>query len=152
MAETFPIDSVPVNGWIMELPGMANPHITKVQGLNRKTGVMEVVDGGSNRKFFFSDGVLEHGPLTIMRTRDGSPEDAAFSNFFDSIIGTGAKIDGTLIQFRHGNQVLKIQFTGLLMNEQSLTDMDVDGGNAKSEMTAVAQCDLWVPDFDVVPA
>lgn len=148
MAEAFPTDLIPVNGWMFELPGMTNPHITKVQGFNRKTGVMEIVDGGSNRKFFFSDGTLEHGPLTIMRTRDGSPEDAIFANFFDQVVETGAKIDGgVLLQFRHGVQVLKINFTGLLMNDFSLTDMDVNGGTTQSEMTYVAQCDFWQAEY-----
>jgi len=151
MAETFPTDAIPVNGWVMELPGMVNPHITKLQGLNRKTGSIEVIDGGSNRKFFFSDGVLEHGPLTIMRTRDGTDEDIKFSAFFDAARKKGTKIDGTLLQFRHCNQVMKIKFTGLLLNEESLTDFDVDGGTTKSEMTIIAQCDFWEPDFAVVP-
>lgn len=148
MPESPPIDLIPVNGWIFEIPGVTNPHITKVQGLSRKTGVMEIVDGGSNRKYFFSDGVLEHGPLTIMRTRDGSPADAAYYKIFEDVVAQGVKVDGgSLIQYRHGVQVLEIQFEGLLMNDFALTDFDVNGGNAHSEMTFVAQCDFWVPIF-----
>ncbi len=144
MPETFPIDAVPNNGWVMELPGMTSPHITKVSGISKHTGQLSVVDGGSNREFHFSDGIIKHTPITITRIRDNSPEDKKFAKFFEDAVN-GGKITGTLIQTRNGKPCCKIKFQGLLMNDLKLHDFDVHGSDPAT-MEYVAQCD-WA-DFD----
>ena len=141
MAETFPVDAIPINGWVMEIPGLTNPHITKVTNINRKTGVISVVDGGTNRKFHFSDGILEHEALGLVRVRDGTADDKAFSQLFQNVVETGQKIDGTLRQFRHGRVVLKLRFMGMLCAEEKFPDMDVESGD-KAVTTITAQLDF----------
>lgn len=141
------IDVIPVNGWIMELgEGLNSPHIHQVTGLNKKTGTIEVIDGGTNRKFFFSDGILEHAPLNIVRSRDGSEADAVFSSFFDDVVANGRKLDGQLIQFRNGQEIYHINFVGVLMNEYSVADLDTHGTD-KADQTYVAQADWWQEEF-----
>src|SRR5205823_13673857 len=102
---------------------------------------------GTNRKFFFSDGIVEHGPITITRTRDNSPEDAAFAKFFEDA-AKGGKIDGTLIQTRNGKPCCKIKFQGLLMNELGLADMDVMGSDPAT-MEYTAQVDFAEFAFEI---
>ena len=140
-----PSDLIPVNGWTMELPGLSSPQFHKLQGLSKKTGVMTVIDGGTNRAFNFSDGILECGPITFTRTRDGSSDDKAFAQFIADAIKSGKKVNGTFVQYRHGKQSLKILFTGMLMNDYKLSDFDTasKGDGAKSDQTYVAQVDNW---------
>jgi len=140
-----PNDLIPVNGWVMELPGLTSPQFHKLQGLSKKTGVMTTIDGGTNRQFSFSDGILECGPITIVRTRDGSADDKAFAAYVADVVASGKKINGTFVQFRHGKQVLKVLFTGLLMNDYKLSDFDTlsKGDGSKSDQTYVAQVDNW---------
>lgn len=135
-------DIIPVNGWIIEIDGLSAPHFHKLAGLSKKTGTLEVVDGGTNRKYFFSDGVQEHGSLTFTRTRDKSPDDAAFIAFQNEYWATGAKLDGQLIQFRFGTEILRINFQGLGFNEMALTDFDTMGSD-KSDIIGNATCDWW---------
>lgn len=146
MAENFPVEAIPVNGWVMEMPGMSSPHIEKVGGLGgAKTGTTKVVDGGTNRTFNFSDGILEHTPLTLERTRDGTADDKAFSQFFRDVVATGRKIDVTFLQFRHSKPVYKAKVFGLLLNETSKTDFDTEG-TEKSKMMYTGQVD-FVEEF-----
>ncbi|HAA56814.1 MAG TPA: hypothetical protein DCE42_18755 [Myxococcales bacterium] len=141
MSEQFPQDAIPNNGWVMELPGLTSPHIEKVSGISKETGELEMVDGGTNRTFYFSDGVLKHGDLTISRTRDGSNDDQVFGDFFEKMVGTGKKYNGTLIQYRFGQVVTKIKFQGLLMRKFSLSDMNINESN-KSEQTYECKVDF----------
>ena len=140
-----PNDLIPVNGWLMELPGLTSPHFHKLQGLAKKTGQMTVIDGGTNQSFNFSDGIAECGAITISRSRDGSADDKAFAQFINDVIASGKKINGTFVQYRFGKQVLKILFTGLLMNDYKMTDFDTHGkgDSAKSDQTYVAAVDDW---------
>ncbi|MBX4215641.1 hypothetical protein KW797_01690 [Candidatus Parcubacteria bacterium] len=140
-------DVLPVNGWLMELDPssgikMRAPHFTNLSGLNKKTGTMEVVDGGTNVKLFFSDGILEHAPITMTRARDGSPDDAAFEGGVQKVYETGQKVAGTFTQYRFGKAVLEIRFRGLLLNDYNLSDFDTAGSD-KSEQSYTAQVDFW---------
>jgi len=137
-------DLYPVNGWLMELPGLTSPAFHKLQGLSKKTGLMTTVDGGTNVQLSFSDGIVEHGPVTLVRTRDGSANDNAFAAFFAEAV-KGKKLNGVMTQKRNGVQIMKIMFTGCLFNEYSLTDFDTNGkgDSAKSDQKAVAQVEGW---------
>ena len=140
MSEQFPVDAIPANGFIMELPGLTSPHIEKVSGISKETGTIEQIDGGTNRTFYFSDGILKHGELTFSRPRDGSADDAAFAAFFDQMVASGKKFNGTLLQYRFSQIVLKIQFQGLLCFKFALTDMELGTSN-KAEQTYQAKVD-----------
>lgn len=146
MAEQFPVDAVPMTGWLLDLPGagLVNAHIQKVSAFNRKTGTNEVVDGGSGRKFKFDDGILDFGQTTIMRYRDGGPDDAKFSALFDKAVGGGTQA-GTLTQFRHGKKVLEIEFIAMF-NEEELGDFELENG-APHEHTFTAQLQFWKATF-----
>lgn len=143
--EQKPNDLIPINGWVMELPGLTSPHFHKLSGLSVKTGHMTIIDGGTNATFNFSDGIEENGPITMTRTRDGSSVDKAFSQFIRDVVSKGSKINGSFVQYRFGKQVIKILFTGLLMSEYKLTDFDTSGkgDSAKSDQTYTAQVDHW---------
>lgn len=145
------LDVIPVNGWLMSLDpinvksgmiSLISPHFHKVSGLSKKTGSMEVVDGGTNAKIHFSDGIREHGDVTISRSRDGTVDDQAFSRFIDTCFESGGKVSGTMTQYRYGRQVMEIRFTGLLFNEYNLADFDTQGSD-KSDQSYTAKCDKW---------
>ena len=52
------------NGWYFDLPGLISPHFQTLEGINRKTGTTEIVDGGTNIKYQFSDQIIEFGQIT----------------------------------------------------------------------------------------
>jgi hypothetical protein len=145
-------DLIPVNGWtITSLPGLVSPAFHKLQGLSKKTGIMTTIDAGTNRQLNFSDGIEECGPITLLRTRDGSPDDAAFAAFFDNTL-TGKKVNGVFTQYRHGKEVLKIAFTGLVFGDYSLTDFDTNqkGDSAKSDQKYQAHVDHWEETYTAI--
>lgn len=138
MAEEKPKDVIPANGFIIEMPGLTSPHIDEVSGMGYGTGSTEQVDGGTNRAFFFSDGIYRAKQLTFSRPRDGSPDDAAFAKFFDDMVASGRKFNGTLIQYRFSEIVMKVKFQGLLCNDFTLTDMKTDSTDkAKQQYQAM---------------
>ncbi|MFH0989836.1 MAG: hypothetical protein V1799_07460 [bacterium] len=143
--EQKPNDLIPINGWVFELPGLTSPHFHKLSGIGVKTGTMTIIDGGTNMAFNFSDGIEENGAITMTRTRDNSAADGVFAKFVRDVIKTGVKVNGSFVQYRHGKQVLKILFTGLLMNDFKYNDFDTSGkgDGAKSDQTYVAQVDHW---------
>lgn len=108
------------------MPGLTSPHIDEISGLGYATGTTEQVDGGTNRTFFFTDGIYKAKQLTFSRPRDGSPDDAAFAKYFDEMIKSGRKYNGTIIQRRFNKIVMTVKFKGLLFNDFSLTDMKAD--------------------------
>jgi hypothetical protein len=137
---------LPTNGWLMDIDAgdhnLRSPHFHKVTGMSRKTGTLEVVDGGTNYKMYFTDGILDHGNVTIVRSRDGSADDQAFAEFIRDCFATGKKRSGSLIQYRFGKQVLEIRFKGLLCHEYALTDFDTAGSD-KSDQTYTCAADWW---------
>lgn len=143
-----PTDVIPVNGWIFEFDGgdLVSPNFTELSGLNKKTGTIEVVDGGTNRKFYFSDGIIDYGGITIKRTRDGSADDKKFAKFIDDVFANGTKRSGTMVQRRHGVEVLRIIFKGLLMNDYALTDFNTHGSE-KSDQTYQCKADYWEEQY-----
>src|SRR5438045_4091980 len=98
MPETFPTGAIGINGFTVEVPGIPNIHVDEVEGLEKKMGLIEVVDGGSNVKTWFTDHVVEHSEITLSRIRDGSPADALFAKLFDAAQESGGKIGFTILQ------------------------------------------------------
>lgn len=141
-------DIIPTNGWLMDINGgvLVSPHITKVTGLNKKTGVIEIVDGGTNRKLSFSDGISDYGKIGLHRDRDGSPADAAFAKFIDDCIANGKKVAGTLVQYRFAKLVMQIDFKGLLMHDFKLGDLNTKGTDPH-EQSYDAPVDQWVETY-----
>jgi hypothetical protein len=147
MAEQFPVDAIPANGWTLDLPGvgMTNAHIQKVTAFNRKTGSNEVVDGGSGRKFYFDDGIIDHGEIQVMRWRDGGADDAKYHTLFDAAVGGGIQA-GTLTQRRHGRTVMTIEFEGM-WNEEELGDLELGSGDPH-EHTYTVKLQFWKATFN----
>lgn len=140
-------DVIPQNGWIMEVgTGLVSPHFHKLTGLNRKTGTVEVVDGGTNRKFFFSDGIIEHDKISVTRSRDGSAADRVFAQWIRDVFANGGKKNGQMVQFRHGREILRINFQGMLFNDYTLADFDTHGSD-KSDQTYQCACDWWEEEY-----
>jgi hypothetical protein len=148
MAQPEQVRAIAANSFLIEFDsgGMVSPRIHKVTGLSRKTGTVDLVDGGTNRKLSFSDGITEYGDVTFIRARDGSADDAAFTAFFDAVSTTGEKKSGQLIQFHFGVEVLRITFKGLLCHEQSFNDFATESSD-KSEITVQAKVDFWEPSY-----
>ena len=138
-------DLIPVNGWTVSIAGLVSPAFHKLQGLSKKSGVMTTIDAGTNQALNFSDGIEECGPVTLIRTRDGSADDKAFGQLINGAIQKGSKLNGSMTQYRFGKQVMKILFIGMLASEYSLSDFDTNGkgDGAKSDQKLVAQVDHW---------
>ena len=145
MPETQRPDIIAENGIVLEMQGLPSVHVDEVKGIGKKTGTIEVVDGGSNLKIFYDDGILEYSEMTFSRIRDGSANDAKFAKLFDDCINDGKKIAFVMTQQRHGKKVLEVGFKGMLMNDLSLGDFSVDSKDA-SRMTYKARGE-WLAKF-----
>lgn len=136
---------IPANGWIVEIPGLDTPHFHRLEGLSRKTGVMMVVDGATKKKQYFSDEVVEYGPITLVRSRDNSPADKQLTDWVKDAFANGTKRNGSFVQYARGQEVLRILFTDLFVSENSYATFDnfATGDNARSDVTIVCQVGHW---------
>jgi len=136
---------VPNNGWIVEIPGLETPHFHKLQGLNRKTGVMTIVDGATRKRYKFNDEVVDYGQITLVRAKDNSPADTQLADWVKAAFRDGEKRNGSFIQYHRGKEVLRILFTDLMVSENSYNDFDTmaTGDGARSDMTVICEVGHW---------
>lgn len=132
-----------VNGWYFELPGLISPHFETLSGLNKKTGTVEIVDGGTNVKYKFASQIIDFGQITLSRTRDGSIDDRALNLLVDSSIRIGSKFAGVLVKLHFGVEVFRIAFEGLRFAELNHPDYNTLGED-KLLMQYMATVDGWV--------
>lgn len=132
-----------VNGWYFMLPGLTSPHFETLAGLNKKTGSVSIVDGGSNITYKFSDQIKDFGQITLSRTKDGSLNDKALNVLADASMELGTKYAGVLVKEHFGREVYRIAFEGLCFIEHNRPDYQTSG-TEKETIQYVATVDTWV--------
>jgi hypothetical protein len=120
------------NGWYLELPGLVSPHFETLSGLKKSTGVVEIVDAGTNIKYKFHSQIIDFGAITLTRTFDGSPDDLAMRVLVDSSIAAGLQFDGVLVKKHFGQIVFSIGFSGLGFTSANYPTFDI---NAEEKFT-----------------
>lgn len=138
-----PIGAFVVNGWYLELPGLVSPHFQTLSGLSKKTGIVEVVDGGTGIKYKFADQILDFGQITLARTYDGSSDDSVFRQLVDQGIKSDIKYAGALVKLHYGQEAFRIAFEGLGFKEENYPDFNTEGSE-KLLISYLATVDSWL--------
>lgn len=140
-----PQDIYVVNGWYLNIPfpGIGSDGLFEtLEGVGKSTGVVEVVDAGTNRKYKFTDQLVDYGEMTLTRSYNGSAADRAMETLLNTMIETGYKCDITAIKMHQGKEVMTIVFEGFAFNAASYPTMDI-GGSDKFTVSYTAHCDGW---------
>lgn len=127
----------------MELPGLVSPHFETLEGLSLKTGIVDIVDAGTNIKYKFNDQIIDFGQITLSRTADGSSDDAAFEQLVQAGIRTGVTYVGALVKLHFGVEVYRIFMNGIGFKEFNWPTFDVNSGE-KLRQSVVATVQEWV--------
>lgn len=145
-----PKDVYVVNGWYLDIPvsGISTDgHFETLEGIGKSTGVVEVVDAGSNTKYKFSDQLVDYSEMTLTRPYDGSSTDRAMEALVNTMIENGLRVPVKAIKMHHGQEVLTIIFEGFAFSAVKYPTLDV-GGSEKFTVTYTAHCD----GFTILPA
>lgn len=134
MALTDPYRS---NEFLVEIGTVESPTVSKVSGLSMgETDTIEVPEGGTNVIHKVSSGVVKFQSLTIERYVDGSPDDALFKSFFESMFklgqggqGSNARRDGSIVKKHFGQEVFRFAFYGAWVKSASFSDLEAGSTN-----------------------
>lgn len=140
-----PQDVYVVNGWYLNIPVdgiMANGIFETLEGMGKSTGIVEVVDAGSNKKYKFNDQLVDYKDMTLTRAYNGTSVDRALETLVDTMIQTGVKLPVTAVKMHHGKEVFTIVFEGFAFSESNFPTLDI-GGSDKFIVSYVAHCDGW---------
>jgi phage tail-like protein len=130
-------DPYRTNEFVVEIGTVESPTVSKVSGLNLgETETIEVPEGGTNVIHKISSGIVKFQPLTIERYVDGSPDDALFKGFFESMFklgqggqGSKARRDGSIVKKHLGQEVFRFAFYGAWVKSASFSDLEAGSTN-----------------------
>lgn len=137
-----PTDLFVTNGWYFELPGLVSPHFETLEGLQKTSQNVEIVDAGTNRKYKFPGQIMDFGEMTMTRTFQGTPDDKALEAMVDAMIKTGLKVNGTLVKLHHGQEVFRVLLEGFRFAGKTWPSFDVNA-EEKFLVSYTASCDDW---------
>lgn len=140
-----PQDIYVTNGWYLNIPmeGIQTDGLFEtLEGMGMESGVVEVVDAGSNTKFKFSDQMVDYSNMTLTRPYNGSAADRAMETLVKTMIQTGLKLPVTAIKMHHGKEVFTVIFEGFSFNSANYPTFDV-AGTDKFMVSYQAHCDGW---------
>lgn len=140
-----PQDVYVVNGWYLDIPvpGIGTNGIFEtLEGMGKSTGVVEVVDAGSNRKYKFNDQLVDYTDMTLTRAYNGSAADRAMESLVNMMIENGLKLPVKAVKMHNGKEVMTIIFEGFAFNAANYPTFDI-GGSDKFIVSYSAHCDGW---------
>lgn len=135
------------NGWYLDLPvdGIhTDGFFETLEGVGVSSGVVEVVDAGTNTKLKFTDQLMDYSEMTLTRSYDGSAADRALEVLVKTMIKTGLKLPVRAVKMHHGEEVLNFLFEGFSFSAATYPTFDVAGGE-KFTVSYTAHCDGWTP-------
>ena len=143
------------NEFVVEIGVKESPSITKVSGLSLgETDTIDFHEGGTNVIHKVSSGIVKFQPLTIERYVDGSPDDAAFKSYFESMFklggasqgGSTVRQDGAIVKKHFGKEVFRLAFYGAWVKSAHFSDLEA-GSNTLMKQTVVLEHDgmEWIP-------
>lgn len=135
-----------IHEFVVEIEGIDSPGITKVSGLS--DGEVEAIDqpdGGANVTHKISSGIVKYGDITLERNMDGSPSDAAFKTWFQTMFkidgtGTGSRLrrHGSVVKKQFGEEVLRFAFEGAWIKSSKFTDLDASSSGLMKQTIVLA--------------
>lgn len=139
---TKPSDLVVVNGWYLDIPGLVSPHFEQLSGIEKGSGNVKIVDGGTNKEYSFSDQIRRLGEISCGRTFDGSTNDIVLDQLVEEGI-RGNKIFGRLVKLHKGKEIFQIGFEGWKFFRKAIPTLDVNSGE-KFMVQYQATVDDWI--------
>lgn len=140
-----PQDIYVVNGWYLNIPvpGILSDGLFEtLEGMAKSSGVVEVVDAGTNKKYKFTDQLTDYGEMTLTRPYNGSAADRAMEVLVNTMIENGLKLPVTAVKMHQGKEVLTIIFEGFAFSAANYPTFDVAGAD-KFIVSYTAHCDGW---------
>lgn len=138
-----PTDLFVTNGWYIDLPGLVSPHFETLEGLQKVSNSVEIVDAGTNRKYKFPTQILDHGEMTLTRTEQGTPDDLVLKTLADSMISQGIKVNATVYKLHHQQIQFTVLLEGFRIAGYTYPSFDVNGED-KFIISYTCTCDGWV--------
>ncbi|HET6339853.1 MAG TPA: phage tail protein [Polyangiales bacterium] len=134
------------NEFVVEIGTRESPTVNKVSGLSLgETETIEVPEGGTNIVHKVSSGVVKFQPLTIERYVDGSEDDTAFKDFFETMFhlgqggqGSTVRQNGSIVKKHFGREVFRLAFYGGWIKSASFSDLEA-GTNSLLKQTIVIE-------------
>ena len=140
-----PQDVYVTNGWYLNIPVpgiMADGLFETLEGMSKSSGVVEVVDAGTNRKYTFPDQLTDYGEMTLTRPYNGSAADRAMEALVTTMIENGIKVPVSAVKMHQGKEVFTILFEGFSFSAANYPTFDV-AGTEKFTVSYTAHCDGW---------
>ena len=140
-----PQDLYVVNGWYLEIPvpGIgSNGLFETLEGIQKQSGSVDIVDAGSNRRFRFTDQLMDYGEMSLTRTYQGNVTDRALEILVNTCIEEGLKLPVRAVKMHQGREVLTVVFEGFRFNAVNYPALDVNSGE-KFTVSYAASCDGW---------
>ena len=145
-----PQDVYVTNGWYLNIPvtGIQTDGLFEtLEGMGKSSGVVEVVDAGTNRKYKFTDQLTDYGEMTLTRPYNGSTADRAMETLVTTMIENGIKCAVSAVKMHQGKEVFTVLFEGFSFSAANYPTFDV-AGSEKFIVSYTAHCDGWT----IIPA
>lgn len=140
-----PQDLYVVNGWYLTIPvpGIgSNALFETLEGMQKTSGSVEIVDAGTNKKFKFGDQIIDFGEMTLTRTYQGNTVDRAIEALVNACIENGLKLPVTAVKIHNKKEVFTVVFENFRFVSSTFPTWDT-GGTEKFTVSYGATCDDW---------
>lgn len=144
-----PQDVYVANGWYLNIPVpgiMSDGIFETLEGMQKQSGSVEVVDAGTNKKHKFSTQLVDYGEMTLTRSYQGNATDRAMEVLVNQMIENGLKLPVQAIKMHNGKEVMTVLFSGFRFVSSSFPTFDV-ASEEKFTVSYTATCDDW----DIIP-
>lgn len=144
-----PQDVYVANGWYLNIPVpsiMSDAIFETLEGMQKQSGTVEIVDAGTNRKYKFSTQLPDYGEMTLTRSYQGNVTDRALEILVNQMIENGLKLPVQAIKMHNGKEVFTIVFEGFRFLSANYPTFDISS-EEKFTVSYGATCDGW----DIIP-
>lgn len=138
-----PVDLYTNNHWYFEIPGLVSPHFHTLEGIEKKSGEVSIVDGATNIKHKFASQLKEFNDITLTRAKDGSADDLTMTVLSEECINNGFRFDGNLVKMHNGKEVFRILFMGCAIKNVAHPSLKTDGED-KYDVKYTLSVSEWV--------
>lgn len=140
-----PQDVLVANGWYLNIPvgGIGSDGLFEtLEGVGKESGVVEVVDAGTNHKYKFTNQMVDFTEMTLTRPYNNTATDIALDMLVDTMIESGVKVPVTAVKMHNGKEVFRILFEGFSFASLKHPTLDVNS-TEKYMVSYTAHCDGW---------
>lgn len=141
-----PQDALVVNGWYLDLGAVSigvHGLFETLSGIGKSTGIVEMVDAGTNKKMKLSDQLIDYSEMSLTRTYQGNVIDRAMEALITLMIEEGLSIPSRAVKLHHGKEVFSVVFEGFKFIGEEHPEWNV-AGTDKYTVSYKAVCTDYV--------